>query len=108
MAETASRRVSRGITAVSAVAAGYYLVFGGSYTWSDIRGLTDEAAQRAGEVASLQLELASVRALGDSLESDAWVIERVARERYSFIRSGELLFRFVEPSEPGSPVGARE
>jgi len=108
MTETASRRVSRGITAGSVLAAGYYFLFGGVYTRSDIRGLAAESAERAEALVSLQLELASIRALGDSLESDPRTIERVARERYSFLRPGELLFRFVPATPEAGPQGSSE
>ena len=38
----------------------------------------------------------SLEAWADSLESVPAVIEKVARERYGFIRDGEHLFRFIE------------
>ena len=77
-------------------ATAHQLVFGGEYHLRDIRDLKRQVAIRATEVDSMNAELDSIRIWGDSLVNDPWVVERVARERYSFIRPGEVLVRFIE------------
>ncbi len=99
MSDAMSRRLSRAISIGALLAAGYYLLFGGEFTLSDVRELRAEVDRREAELAALRVELDSIRAWGDSLEEDPWVIERVARERFSFIRPGETLFRFVGTGE---------
>ena len=43
---------------------------------------------------------------GDSLATEPLVIERVARERYSFLRPGERVYRFVDLAEVDSAESA--
>ncbi len=96
MSDALSRRLSRALAVVALLGAGYYWVFGGAYDLRDLRNLEVRVSDRANELAAMRAELDSVRTRADSLISDPWVIERVARERYGFIRPGELLVRFVE------------
>ena len=81
------------------VLTGYQLIFGGEYHLRDLQKLKRQVAIRTAEVDSMSAELNSIRIWGDSLLNNSWVVERVARERYSFIRSGEVLVRFIEPAQ---------
>lgn len=96
MAEAASRRVSRVLTFSALIGAGYHWMVGGEYTRAGLSRLTAEVAERKAEIAAREVELAALEAWADSLALDAWAIERVARERYGFVRPDEILVRFVD------------
>ena len=96
MSDAVSRRLSRAIVLVALAATVYQLVFGGEYHLRDIQNLESRVATRTAELDSMNTELDSIQIFADSLVSDPWAIERVARERYSFIRLGEVLVRFIE------------
>ncbi len=96
MADARSRRLSRGITIACLLIAGYYWVFGGAYTQPGIERLETDLLERESEIAQREAELSSVRVWADSLQTNDRVIERIARERYGFIRPEEVLIQFVE------------
>jgi cell division protein FtsB len=99
MSDAVSRILSRAIVFVVLGATGYQLIFGGEYHLRDLRNLGRRVAIRTAEVDSMSAELDSIRIWGDSLLNDSWVVERVARERYGFIRPGEVLVRFIETDQ---------
>ena len=78
----------------------YWAVLGGEYSWFELRETRRTRAAEAAELARLEAEIDSLRAFADSLESDAAVLERLARERYGMVREGEVLYRFAEPEPP--------
>ncbi|MDX1390121.1 MAG: septum formation initiator family protein [Acidobacteriota bacterium] len=100
MGEAARRRLSLGLTVVALVFATHYAVWGGEYDLGDIRELETARLTSVARIDSITAILDSVRVWADSLETDPAVIERVARERHSFIRPGERLFLFVEEPSP--------
>ena len=95
MSDRKLRIFSRTLGAAALVLAGHSWVFGGQFTMSNIGVLEREIAAERTEIAVMQAEIDSLRAWGDSLSNDPWVVERVARERYGLIRDGETLVRFV-------------
>ena len=99
MPDAVSRILSRIIALAVLVLTGYQLIFGGEYHLRDLQKLKRQVAIRTAEVDSMSAELDSIRIWGDSLLNNSWVVERVARERYSFIRSGEVLVRFIETDQ---------
>ena len=99
MPDAVSRILSRMIAFAVLVLTGYQLIFGGEYHLRDLHNLKRQVAIGAAEVDSMSAELDSIRIWGDSLLNNSWVVERVARERYSFIRSGEVLVRFIETNQ---------
>lgn len=109
MAEAANRRLARAITFIALIGAGYYWMVGGEYTRAGLTRLEREIESRRAENEAREAELESIRAWADSLVSNPWAIERVARERYGFVRPDEILVRFVElgdgsdPPTPSSP-----
>ncbi|WP_419859785.1 FtsB family cell division protein [Candidatus Palauibacter sp.] len=106
MAEAANRRLTRAITFIALIGAGYYWMVGGEYTRADLVRLEEEIESRKAEMTARNDELASIRAWADSLVSNAWAIERVARERYGFVRPQEILVRFVDLGDRGDPASA--
>ena len=99
MSDAVSRILSRLIVLIVLGATGYQLIFGGDYHLRDLQNLKRQVAIKTAEVDSMNAELDSIRVWGDSLLNNSWVVERVARERYSFIRSGEVLVRFIETDQ---------
>jgi cell division protein FtsB len=53
------------------------------------------------ELEALRLEVDSLRAWVDSLQSDSATLERLARERFGMVREGEILYRLAEPRATG-------
>lgn len=96
MSDSLNRQASRTLGVLALGIASYYSVFGGEYDLADLRILRDVEEEQASRLDSLQTVLDSVTAWADSLETDPAVIERVARERHSFIRPGERLYVFVD------------
>ena len=99
MSDAVSRILSRLIVLIVLGATGYQLIFGGDYHLRDLQNLKRQVAIKTAEVDSINAELDSIRVWGDSLLNDPWVVERVARERYGFIRPGEVLVRFIETDQ---------
>ena len=79
--------------------AAYYLTFGGEYSVFDVRELEESRDGAVIRLDSLQAVVDSLSARSDSLAADTLAIERLARERYGFIRDGEILYRFIRPGE---------
>jgi cell division protein FtsB len=66
---------------------------GGMFTVGDARALGREVEQMEAELKVLQRQVDSLRSFHDSLETSPVVQERVAREEWGMIRSGELSIR---------------
>ena len=96
MSERLRRFGQRALVAALWLAGGYYLLLGGEYSSLDLRELRLEQRTLGQRTDSLAAVTDSLEAWADSLESVPSVIEKVARERYGFIRDGEHLFRFIE------------
>lgn len=86
------RLVFPGIVAVAL----YVAVAGGEHSLMDARRARAELAERHADLRTVQHEIDSLRARTDSLRNDDRVLERLARERYGFIRDGEYLYRISE------------
>ena len=79
--------------------AGYYAVFGGEYSWWELRQARARHAAESEELARLRVELDSLRAWVHTRETDPAMLERLARERYGLVMDDEILYRFVEPED---------
>ncbi len=75
---------------------GYYAVFGGEYSYLELRRARAAEDREALELAVLRARNDSLRAWADSMETDSATLERVAREHFGMIRDGETLYRIVE------------
>jgi len=83
--------------------AGYCSVYGGEYSWMELREARAAVEQEASELVEMRQEIDSLAAWADSLKTDSATLERVARENFGMIRDGETLFRF-EPSDSAPPA----
>lgn len=78
----------------------YFVVAGGEYSILEARRADAELAARRAEIAAMRQEIDSLGGRIEALRNDDEVLERVARERYGFIRDGEYLYRITEPETP--------
>ena len=77
----------------------YFALFGGEYSVFEVRRVRAERIEMESRLAELEQANDSLRTWADTLETDSATIERLARERYGMIRSGEVLYRFA-PADP--------
>ena len=78
----------------------YFLVAGGEYSILEARRADAELAARRAEISAMRQEIDSLGRRIEALRNDDELLERVARERYGFIRDGEYLYRITEPELP--------
>ncbi len=79
--------------------AAYYALFGGEYSYFELRATRKAAEREAAELAERRRRIDSLQAWADSLRVDSVTLERLARERFGMIREGEILYRFAEPDD---------
>jgi cell division protein FtsB len=77
----------------------YWAIFGGEYSYFELRKARQEKDEVEAELVSLRRENDSLRAWADSLQNDSATIERFARERFGLIRDGEILYRSAEAAD---------
>jgi cell division protein FtsB len=91
----------------------YFALFGGDYSYFELRRVRREQAAEQLRLEQSRAEVEALKAREDSLLHDSATIERIARERYGLIRDGERLYRFVQDSAgaesaKGQGPGARD
>ena len=77
----------------------YFALFGGEYSVFEVRRVRSENLELERRLTELERENDSLQTWADALETDSATIERLARERYGMIRSGEVLYRITAPSD---------
>jgi len=87
--------------------AAYYALFGGEYSYFELRAARAAAREEAAQLVERRRQIDSLRAWADSLEVDSATLERLARERFGMLREGEVLYRFTE-SEDSAPRDTAE
>ena len=92
-------RLKKAILPALVLLAAYYAVFGGEYSWFELRDARAAVEQEKVDLSELNRQIDSLRAWGDSLQVDSATLERIARERFGMIRDGEILYRFAEPRD---------
>jgi cell division protein FtsB len=81
--------------------AAYFALFGGEYSFFELRKARKEVLVQQRELVALRREVDSLRAWVDSLQNDSATLERLARERIGMVREGEVLYRLAEPRGMG-------
>ncbi len=96
--------MSRGkIVALAAILGGLLFgAFGGEYRTIDSWKLKRDVRQLEAEIAALEVEVDSLAAYAELIESDSATQERVAREQFGMLRDGEVLYRLARPGEGGA------
>jgi cell division protein FtsB len=74
-------------------------VQGGEYSTSDWLQLKRDVAAEQAKVDSLESQLDSLRRRERQVTADPAEQERIARERWGYLRPGETLYRLVRPDE---------
>ncbi|GMV05378.1 MAG: hypothetical protein AMXMBFR53_16570 [Gemmatimonadota bacterium] len=77
----------------------YYALFGGEYSYFELRAARREADEEAAALLERRRQIDSLQAWADSLQVDSATLERLARERFGMIREGEILYRFAESDD---------
>jgi len=85
----------------------YIAVAGGEYSEIDARRARAELESHRSRLPLARREIDSLHARIDSLQNHDEALERFARERYGFIRDGELLYRLSEPVPEADSVDDR-
>ena len=108
MSDWHRRWISRAIVLLGLLLAGYYATLGGEYSVFDVGELRRRTSLLGTRVDSLRAVVDSLERWSERLTEDPAAIERVARERYGFLRDGERLYRFVTVAEEAEePKGGR-
>ena len=77
----------------------YFALFGGEYSLFEVRRVRAERIEMEKRLVDLEQTNDCLRAWAEALQSDSATIERLARERYGMIRSGEILYRITQPAD---------
>ena len=77
----------------------YFALFGGEYSLFEVRRVRAERIEMEKRLVDLEKTNDCLRAWAEALQSDSATIERLARERYGMIRSGEVLYRITQPAD---------
>lgn len=77
-----------------------FAVFAGEYSTPDWLKLRRQLGEERDSVASLQVAVDSLSRAAHDLETNPVTQERVAREEFGMIRSGETLYRLVPRGRP--------
>jgi cell division protein FtsB len=81
------------------LAAIFFAVQGGEYGTTDLFRQRARKARLVAEIDSLQREVDSLSRVKRSIQTDAAVQERIAREEFGMVRGNkEILYRFAEPA----------
>lgn len=100
----AAMRRWKGLVFPGLVAISFYVaVAGGEHSLMDARRARADLAARHADLRAVRQEIDSMRAWIDSLRHHDDALERLARERYGFIRDGEYLYRVSDGPEDDSP-----
>ena len=83
--------------------AAYYALFGGEYSYFELKATREAAEKEAAGLAERRRQIDSLQAWADSLRVDSATLERLARERFGMIREGEILYRFAESGDTAAP-----
>jgi cell division protein FtsB len=78
----------------------YFAIQGGEYGTTHLLQLRHEVTQEEALVARLELVVDSLQRAARAIQQDPRTQERVAREAFGMIRTGEHLFRIV-PGDTG-------
>lgn len=85
----------------------YFALAEGEYSLLDVKRAEAELVSRQTELPEIKAQIDSLTVRMKALESDDSALERLARERYGFIRDGEYLYRLSEADadtlEAGEP-----
>ena len=92
-------KLKRAILPGMLLVAAYYAVFGGEYSWFELRDARAAVEEERADLGELERQIDSLRAWADSLQIDSVTLERIARERFGMIRDHEILYLFVQPRD---------
>ncbi len=77
----------------------YFALFAGAYSAFEVRRVRADRIELEERLSALEQTHDCLRAWAEALQSDSATIERLARERYGMIRTGEILYRITDPAD---------
>ncbi len=77
----------------------YFALFGGEYSVFEVTRVRAERLELEEKLVALEQTNECLREWAEALQSDSATIERLARERYGMIRTGEVLYRITDPAD---------
>ncbi|HVX87573.1 MAG TPA: septum formation initiator family protein [Gemmatimonadales bacterium] len=83
------------LVALALVGAGLFALLGGTYTTFDLFRLKGDLATEKEAIDQLKVAVDSLTKVAEAAERDPRVQERLARDQFGMIRSGEHLYRIV-------------
>ena len=99
--------IRRIVFAVLGLAALIFVVQGGEFGTWDLLRQRSRRAELTAAIDSLERDIDSLRKLKDAVETDPAVQERIARERFGYVRGDkEILYRFTDPRRDSAGVGS--
>ena len=98
-------RLKRGVFPLLVGVAGYYALFGGEYSWWELRQLRAQHQEQTVELERMARELDSLRGWEDKLLNDPATLERLAREDHGLVGEGEILYWVVGESDSTEVTG---
>ena len=86
------------------MAALVFVVQGGEFGTWDLLRQRSRRAELTAAIDSLERDIDSLRRLKEAVETDPEVQERIARERFGYVRGNEILYRFTDPRRDSAGV----
>ena len=80
-------KLKRAILPGMLLVAAYYAVFGGEYSWFELRDARAAVEEERADLGELERQIDSV------------TLKRIARERFGMIRDHEILYLFAQPRD---------
>jgi len=94
--------VRRLIAAVVIAGALVFAIEGGEFSTIDLFRQRQTRARLTGQIEALQRLVDSLQRYENKLRTDPATQERIAREVFGMVRSGEVLYRFYDPAKTDS------
>ena len=98
--------VRRVLFAILGIAALVFVVQGGEFGTWDLMRQRSRRADLTAAIDSLERDIDSLRTLKEAVETDPEVQERIARERFGYVRGKEILYRFTDPRRDSAGVAS--
>ena len=100
------RVIRRIVLAVLALVALIYMVQGGEFGTWDLLRQRSRRAELIAAIDSLERDIDSLRKLKEAVETDRGMQERIARERFGYVRGDkEILYRFTDARRDTAEAG---
>ena len=101
MDASTSSRLRRWLVVTALVGAAAFALGGGTYTTLDLFKLKSQLKEEQEAITQLKSDIDSLTRAAQAAEHDPRTQERLARDQFGMIRSGEYLYRIVPAGDSG-------